>query len=99
MVAGHIHATPSHPGDPPHGDGLVIAAAAAGVPVIAIGGVRPSHVRALLGAGAHGVAAIRGIWGQGLPTSPEHAERAAGEYLSAHDESDRREHRPPDGER
>jgi thiamine-phosphate diphosphorylase len=55
----------------------VVAAAAA--PVIAIGGVRPDHVPAIRAAGAHGAAAIRGIW------EAENAEAAAIAYLSSHD--------------
>ena len=56
-----------------------IVAAAAAVPVIAIGGVRPDHLPALRAAGAHGAAVIRGIW------DAENAELAASAYLSSHD--------------
>jgi thiamine-phosphate diphosphorylase len=49
------------------------------VPLVVIGGVRPDHVPQLREAGAHGVAVIRGIW------EAENAERAATDYLSAHD--------------
>jgi thiamine monophosphate synthase len=52
-----------------------------GRPVIVIGGVTPAHVRALCGLGAHGVAAIRGVW------ESESAEDAAAEYLAAYDEA------------
>jgi len=45
-------------------------------PVIAIGGIRPEHVRSLSHRGAHGVAAIRGIW------NDENPELAASRYLS-----------------
>jgi len=50
-----------------------------GVPLVVIGGVLPAHVPQLREAGAHGVAVIRGIW------ETENAERAATDYLSAHD--------------
>ena len=50
-----------------------------GVPLVVIGGVLPTHVPQLREAGAHGVAVIRGIW------ETENAERAATDYLSAHD--------------
>lgn len=50
-----------------------------GLPIIAIGGVLPKHVGGLHRDGAHGVAAIRGIW------DVEHSERAAIDYLSAYD--------------
>ena len=49
------------------------------LPVIAIGGVKPADVAALRRAGAWGVAVIRGIW------AASDAEKAATDYLSAHD--------------
>jgi thiamine-phosphate diphosphorylase len=52
---------------------------AAPVPVIVIGGVLPAHVAPLRSTGVYGVAVIRGIW------EAENAERAATDYLSAHD--------------
>jgi len=78
VVAGHVFRTASHPGDAPRGARLVAEVAArVRIPCIAIGGVRPEHVAALRRAGAHGVAAISGIWGE------RDAERAARRYLSA----------------
>jgi thiamine-phosphate diphosphorylase len=62
LMAGSIHETPSHPGVRPQGLSIIRETASLGVPVIAIGGVLPVHVAALKDAGAHGVAAIRGIW-------------------------------------
>jgi thiazole tautomerase (transcriptional regulator TenI) len=53
--------------------------ATCGAPVIVIGGVAPGHVKALRGLGAHGVAAIRGIW------DAENPENAAREYLGSYD--------------
>ena len=50
-----------------------------GIPIIVIGGVLPTHVGELRRAGAHGVAAIRGVW------DVEHSERAVIDYLSAYD--------------
>jgi len=55
--------------------------AAVRTPLIAIGGVRPQHCRALRLAGVHGVAVIRGIW------DATNAERAASDYLSCHDDA------------
>jgi thiamine monophosphate synthase len=55
--------------------------ASTSVPVIAIGGVRPAHCRALRLAGVHGVAVIRGIW------DAPNAERAASDYLSCYDDA------------
>ena len=82
LVAGHVFPTASHPGDPPRGEQLVRALAAElVVPVIAIGGIRPEHCRSLRAHGAAGVAVIRGIW------DAPNAERAASDYLSAHDDA------------
>ena len=80
LVAGHVFATPSHPGLPERGTSFVRAICdAVDLPVIAIGGVRAADVPLLLADGAHGVAAIRGIWGA------SDAGVAAAEYLSVHD--------------
>ena len=80
VVAGHVYDTPTHPGEPARGLDLVReTAAAVAVPVIAIGGIKPQHVRSLLDAGAHGVAAISGIWGA------RDAEHAAADYLSRYE--------------
>lgn len=82
LVAGHVFPTASHPGQAPRGERLVQALAAAlTVPVIAIGGIRPEHCRSLRAHGAAGVAVIRGIW------DAPNAERAASDYLSAHDDA------------
>jgi thiazole tautomerase (transcriptional regulator TenI) len=81
LVAGHVFQTSSPSGDDQRGMIFVEALiAAVGVPVIAIGGVRPAHCRALRLAGVHGVAVIRGIW------DAPNAERAAGDYLSCYDD-------------
>lgn len=50
-----------------------------GIPIVAIGGIVPQHVAPLRRSGAHGVAAIRGIW------DADHSERAVLDYLSAYD--------------
>ena len=82
-VAGHIFRTATHPDEPERGPALVRAIAArAPIPIIAIGGVLPWHVPLLLGAGAHGVAAIRGIW------DADDAGSAAIDYLYSHDADD-----------
>jgi len=76
-VAGHVFETPSHPGQPRKESNFIPdVVAAVSFPVIAIGGIRPEHVRSLVHRGAHGVAAIRGIW------NDENAELAASRYLS-----------------
>ena len=80
VVAGHVFATATHPGAPERGIPFVKSLAAeAGVPVIAIGGVKPEHSGVLRDAGVHGVAVIRGIW------DAANAEQAASDYLSAYD--------------
>ncbi|MEJ7809894.1 MAG: thiamine phosphate synthase [Gemmatimonadaceae bacterium] len=82
MVAGHIFETSSHPGAAGRGELFVQAiAAAARLPCIVIGGVRPANVASLRAMGAYGVAAITGIWGAA------DAERAATDYLSAYDDN------------
>lgn len=81
VVAGHVFATASHPGEPGRGSPFLqaVVAAAGRTPVIAIGGVTPAHVAALRTAGAHGVAVIRGMWEHGNPA------RAATDYLASYD--------------
>jgi thiamine-phosphate diphosphorylase len=80
VVVGHVYDTPSHPDEPARGLDLVRETASAiATPVVAIGGIKPRHVDALLDAGAHGVAAISGIW------AANDAERAAADYLSRYE--------------
>jgi thiamine biosynthesis protein ThiS len=62
LVAGPLFATASHPGEPAAGPALLRDAAAAGLPVVAIGGLAPGTARAALDAGAWGVAAVRALW-------------------------------------
>jgi thiamine-phosphate diphosphorylase len=82
LVAGQLFA-PTPPGDVDgRGMGFVQRlVATTAVPVIAIGGVRPAHWRALRLAGVHGVAVIRGIW------DAPNAEHAASDYLSRYDDA------------
>jgi thiazole tautomerase (transcriptional regulator TenI) len=76
-VAGHVFETESHPGAPRREKTFVSdVVAAVSFPVIAIGGIRPEHVNSLVHRGAHGIAAIRGIW------NDENPELAASRYLS-----------------
>lgn len=62
LVVGSIYDTPSHPGAPAAGIGLVREAVTLGRPVIAIGGITPERVPELKAAGAYGIAAIRALW-------------------------------------
>jgi thiazole tautomerase (transcriptional regulator TenI) len=80
LVASHVFAPAAQPSVA--GNGMTFVeqlVAATTVPLIAIGGVRPQHCRALRMAGVHGVAVIRGIW------DTPNAERAASDYLSCYD--------------
>ncbi|MYK66844.1 MAG: thiamine phosphate synthase, partial [Gemmatimonadetes bacterium] len=76
LVLGSVYETASHPGGRPIGAGAVAeAAAAATVPVLAIGGVGPGRVSGLLARGAHGVVVKSGVWGADDPA------RAVTRYL------------------
>ena len=82
-VAGNVFETPSHPGAPRKETTFISDVVAhVNVPVIAIGGVRPEHVRSLVDGGAYGVASIRGIW------EAKNSEEAASSYLSCYDGHD-----------
>lgn len=82
LVAGRIVASPTTPSS---GEGQRFSlveslVATTKAPLIAIGGIRPAHCRALRMAGVHGVAVIRGVW------DAPNAERAASHYLSCYDD-------------
>jgi thiamine-phosphate diphosphorylase len=62
LLVGNIYESPSHPGRPAAGLGLVTRAAATGLPVIAIGGITPERARQVREAGGYGVAAISAAW-------------------------------------
>ena len=79
LVAGHVFDTESHLGEEGRGTAFIARlSAAGGAPILAIGGIRPEHVRTLRDAGAYGVAVIRGVW------HASDAGAAVIEYLSAH---------------
>lgn len=69
LVVGPVFDTASHPGRTPLGlQGLrAITAAAAGLPVIAIGGITADRVRDVRSSGAYGVAVIRALWDAAEP--------------------------------
>jgi thiamine-phosphate pyrophosphorylase len=71
VVAGAVFATPSHPLAPAGGPDLVRDAAAAGLQVVAIGGMTAANAGSIIEAGAWGVAAIRALW-----DAPDPAEAA-----------------------
>jgi 8-oxo-dGTP diphosphatase len=64
-VLGPVRPTPSHPGVPPLGwDGFERIARDAAIPVFAIGGLAPGDLERAWTHGAHGIAMIRGAWGE-----------------------------------
>ena len=81
LVAGHVFSAAQPDATAQRAMWVDVLVAATRVPVIVIGGVRPSHVSALRKAGVHGAAVIRGIW------DAPNAEQAASDYLSAYDEA------------
>jgi thiamine-phosphate diphosphorylase len=79
-VAGNVFETPSHPGAPRKESTFISdIVAKVDTPIIAIGGVKPDHVRSLIEGGAYGIATIRGIW------EAKNSEEAATRYLSEYD--------------
>lgn len=77
LLVGTIFPSPSHPRRPGAGLSRLAACRDAGTPVVAIGGVTSSRVPAVLGAGAHGVAVLSGVWSADRPLE------AAARYLDA----------------
>jgi thiamine-phosphate diphosphorylase len=73
VMAGNIHESASHRGRPARGTEFVRAVAATGAIVIAIGGIRAEQAKALRLHGAHGIAAIRGIWDANDPAAAARA--------------------------
>jgi 8-oxo-dGTP diphosphatase len=65
VVLGPVHATPSHPEAVPLGwKRFREIARGAAVPVYALGGIVPRDLEQALSCGAHGIAMVRGSWGQ-----------------------------------
>ena len=78
LFLGPLFETPSHPGVAVRGaEFMDRVASRVDVPVVGIGGVTPERAAAVLASGAHGVAAIRGIWD--APSPPD----AVQAYLDA----------------
>jgi len=62
-VLGPVQATASHPGARPMGwDGFEALREQVSLPLYALGGLGPDHLEQARGSGAHGIAAIRGLW-------------------------------------
>ena len=85
LVLGTIYATPSHPGRTGSGPAAVAASVdvAAGVPVLAIGGLRADRIEAVAAAGAYGIVVGRAVWSATDPA------RAAAELTRRLDRSTR----------
>ena len=65
VVLGPVHATPSHPDAVPLGwERFREIARGAALPVYALGGIVPRDLEQALSCGAHGIAMVRGSWGQ-----------------------------------
>lgn len=65
-VLGPVRATPSHPDSVPLGwEQFREITRGAAVPVYALGGVVPGDLDLALGCGGHGIAMVRGSWGNG----------------------------------
>ncbi len=78
VTFGHIFATPSHPGIPPRGLELLRNLVEfVTVPVIAIGGIGPDHVRRVMAVGASGIAVISTILEASDPAEAATALRTA----------------------
>src|SRR5713101_1309383 len=66
VVLGPVRATPSHPDAVPLGwERFREIAAGAAVPVYALGGIVTRDLEQALSCGAHGIAMVRGSWGNG----------------------------------
>jgi thiazole tautomerase (transcriptional regulator TenI) len=80
LLVGTVYETASHPGRSGRGIEAVRELEDAGVAVIGIGGITPERARAVLKAGAHGVAVMRGVWAEDDPAA------AVTRYLDAMNE-------------
>ena len=69
LVVGTVYDSPTHPGQPPAGVGLVGWCAQPGVPVVGIGGITANNAPAVMQAGASGVAVISAILGATDPAN------------------------------
>jgi len=66
VVLGPVRATPSHPDAVPLGwERFQEIAAGAAMPIYALGGIVPGDLEQGMSCGAHGIAMVRGSWGNG----------------------------------
>ena len=83
LTVGTMFATSSHPKRTPSGPSLVEAVQrVAGSPLVAIGGITPERVEAVVERGAWGIAVLGGVWGGERPA------RAVEVYLAALDRAE-----------
>ena len=86
LVAGPVHKTETHPGQPPAGMRLLSGVlSAVDVPVLAIGGITAERVPEVMAAGVSGVAAIREVLASPEPRKAAEQLRHAVEQAAAED--------------
>ena len=70
VLFGHIYETASKSGRKPRGLALLKKTACSSrIPVVAIGGIMPQHIREIKAAGANGIAVMSGIFGSKEPAA------------------------------
>ena len=67
LLAGSVFHTASHPQRLPAGPALVASCAAAGAPVVGIGGIDTGNAGRVMEAGAAGIAVVRAVWTASAP--------------------------------
>lgn len=78
VLFGHVFATGSKPGLPPRGlEALRDVVRRVAIPVIAIGGITPENVAAVLETGCAGVAVMSAVWSAARPAEAVNALREA----------------------
>lgn len=69
LILGSVYATGTHPGRRPIGPAAVAdAVEKAKAPVLAIGGIEPGTVPAMVSLGVHGVVVLSGVWSAADPS-------------------------------
>jgi len=97
LTVGVMFATASHPEGTPVGPSLVEAVQrTTRLPLVAIGGITPDRVEAVVASGAWGIAVLDGVWGVERPARAVEVylaalDRAAGEATTREDPDNRRQ--------
>jgi thiamine-phosphate diphosphorylase len=76
VLAGTVFESSTHPGLPGRGTAWLREIVSVGSPVVAIGGIQPRNVAAVLNSGAVAIAVVSGVWSAADPV------RALAMYLS-----------------